>query len=95
MDSNARLKATFPDIFEDLRNVQTQKGLLEEAEDFDSSALSEAKKQVNFTSLLRNAKEKSRSNPTDAVAEAFAPGADQFERLEALVNVIPKKMSNN
>ena len=91
MDSNARLEATFPDIFEDLRNVQTQKGLLEEAEDFDSSALAEAKKQVNFTSLLRNAKGEIRSNPTDAVAEAFASGADQFERLEALVNVIPKK----
>jgi len=91
MDKNSRLEETFPDIFADLRDVQTQKSLLEVAEDFDSTALSEAKKQVNFTSLLRNAKGEIRSNPTDAVAEAFAPGADQFERLEALVNVLPKK----
>ena len=91
MKNNARLEESFPDLFADLRDVQTQKALLEVAENFEDAANREANRQVSFTSLLRNAKGEVRSNPTDAVAEALAPGADQFQRLEALIKVIPKK----
>lgn len=91
MKKNARLEQTFPEIFEDLRNVQTQKALLEAEEEFESVAQLQAKKQTGFTTLLRDLKGQVRSNPTYAVAEAFSPGADQFSRLNDLLAVIPKK----
>jgi len=91
MNNNARLEESFPELFSDLRNVQTQKGLLEVAEDFDGAAAQSVRTQVGFTSLLRNSKGEVRSNPTDAVAEALAPGADQFLRLEKLLKAIPEE----
>jgi hypothetical protein len=91
MKRNARLEETFPDIFRDLRDVQTQKALLEAEENFEGFAQATAKKQTGFTTLLRDAKGQPRTNPTYAVQEAFSPGADQFRRLEELISVIPKQ----
>lgn len=91
MQNNARLEESFPELFRDLRQVQSAKALLEKAEEFDDAAAKSARIQVGFTSLLRNSKGEIRTNPTDAVGEALAPGADQFLRLENLLKVIPAK----
>jgi len=91
MKKNARLEQTFPEIFNDLRNVQSAQKLLTLEEGFESVAQKEAKSQTGFTTLLRNAKGEVRTNPTFAVAEAFSPGADQFSRLNKLIDLIPKK----
>lgn len=91
MKKNARLEDTFPAIFEDLRNVQTQQALLQAEEGFETIAQKQAKSQTGFTTLLKDAKGQVRSNPTFAVAEAFSPGADQFSRLNELISVLPKK----
>jgi len=91
MQNNARLEQSFPELFRDLRQVQSAKALLEVAENFDDAAAKSARIQVGFTSLLRNSKGEIRTNPTDAVGEALAPGADQFLRLENLMKVIPAK----
>lgn len=92
MKKNARLEETFPSIFEDLRNVQTQQALLQAEEGFETIAQKQAKSQTGFTTLLKDAKGQVRSNPTFAVAEAFSPGADQFSRLNELISVLPKKV---
>ncbi len=91
INKNERLAESFPQLFDDLSNVQIANDLLSDANIATGAAKKAAEKQVNFTSLLRAPNGEVRTNPTSAIAEAFRPGADQFERLQKLIDVIPKK----
>jgi hypothetical protein len=91
LDNNKNLETVFPDVFNDLRNFDNANVVLNNVIDKNNTQLKHIKSQMNFGALLRNAKGDLRSSPTAAIQEALTAGKDVWLKLDALINVIPKK----
>ena len=91
LENNKNLETVFPDVFEDLRNFDNANVVLNNTIDENNTELKFIKSQMNFGSLLRNAKGEVRSSPTAAIQEAMTAGKDIWLKLDALINIIPKK----
>lgn len=87
---NQRLQPLFPQLFDDLANFENAKATLDAVDKRNNKLRQTVNKQINFSSLLYDSKGQDRSNPTAAIAEAFAAGKDQAKALDRLFAVIPK-----